>query len=77
MIGMSLLSDEFAAAAAAAGLRARGEALAEGHPVVYLDEAGRFIQELPDGTLLEIRFRPGAPRESHIEISRKLGHAAR
>ncbi len=74
---MSILSDEFPAAAAAAGLRAREEALAEGHPVVYRDETGRYIQEFPDGTLLEIRFRPGAPRESHIEIVRKLRHATK
>jgi hypothetical protein len=68
----SVLSDDFADAAAKAGQRAREAALAEGHPVVFLDESGRYIQEFPDGTKLEIDFKPGLPRDAHLEIVREL-----
>jgi hypothetical protein len=68
----SILSDYFADAAARAGLRAREAALAEGHAVVFVDESGRYIQELPDGTKLEIEFKPGLPREAHLEVVREL-----
>lgn len=59
-------------AAAAAGLRARKSALAAGHPVVFMDSFGRYVKELPDGRLLEIRFQPGAPRESHVLVLGEL-----
>jgi hypothetical protein len=67
-----ILSNDFANAAATAGLRAREAALAEGHAVVFLDESGRYIQEFPDGTKLEIDFKPGLPREAHLEVVREL-----
>jgi hypothetical protein len=63
-----ILTEEFAQAAVTAGLRARHDALAAGHPVVFVDDRGRYVEELPDGTMLEVRFRPGTPRESHLEI---------
>ena len=68
----SILSDDFADAAASAGQRAREAALAEGHPVVFVDDSGRYIQELPDGTKLEVHFKAGLPREAHLEVVREL-----
>ncbi len=64
MSAPNILSD----AAANAGLRFRRKALGSGHPVVFVDDAGRYVQEWPDGTLLEIRFKPGAPRDSHLQV---------
>ena len=72
MLSVNILSEEFAQAAALAGLRARQNALAAGHPVVFVDELGRYVEELPDGTKLEVRLRPGTPRESHLEILGEL-----
>jgi len=63
-----ILTEEFAQAAADAGLRARRDALASGHAVVFLDDCGRYVQELPDGKRFEIRLWPGKPRESHLQI---------
>ena len=54
----NILSDEFAQAAAAIGLRARRDALASGHAVVFLDKLGRYIQELPDGSRQEVHLEP-------------------
>ena len=68
MTSTNILTEEFAQAAATAGLRARRSALDSGHPVVFVDEAGRYVEELPDGTRFEIRLRPGTPRESHLQI---------
>ena len=68
MSSANILTDEFAQAAAAAGLRARRIALAAGHPVVFVDDLGRYVEELPDGRRFEIRLLPGAPRESHKQI---------
>jgi hypothetical protein len=68
----SILSNDFAAAAARAGLRAREAALAEGHAVVFLEPTGRYIQKLPDGTKLGIDFKPGLPREAHLQVVRAL-----
>ena len=68
MPSTQILTEEFAQAARAAGLRARQAALAAGHPVVFVDALGRYVEELPDGTMLEVRFRPGVPRDSHLEI---------
>lgn len=68
----SLLTDEFAEAAAAAGRKARRESLDAGHPVTFVDSKGRDVQELPDGRRFEIRFVPGAPRDKHVEVLREL-----
>ena len=65
MSSANILTDEFAQAAAAAGLRARRNALAAGHPVVFVDDFGRYVEEFPDGRRFEIRLHPGAPHESH------------
>ena len=69
---VGILTDEFAQAAAAATLRARREALASGHPVIFVDDTGRTVQETPDGRLFEVRLNPGAPRESHVTILREI-----
>jgi hypothetical protein len=63
-----ILTEDFAEAAARAGLHARRNALASGLPVVFVDDTGRYVEELPDGTRLEIRLEPGTPRESHLRI---------
>ena len=63
-----ILTEEFARAAETAGLRVRKNALDSGHPVVFVDDRGRYIEESPDGTKIEIRLRPGSPRETHIEV---------
>jgi hypothetical protein len=44
-----ILTDEFAAAAASAGLKARKHALAAGHSVIFVDDRGRYVEEMPDG----------------------------
>jgi hypothetical protein len=72
----NILTEEFAQAAAAAGLRARRNALAAGHTVVFVDDFGRYVEELPDGTRLEIRLRPGEKRESHLQILGELSTPA-
>jgi hypothetical protein len=64
----SILTEDFAQAAAAAGLKARQDALNAGYPVVFLDKLGRYIQEMPDGTCLEVYLDPNSPRESHVQI---------
>ena len=68
MPSANILTEEFAQAAATAGLRARQSALASGHPVVFVDETGRYIEELPDGTRLEVRLRPGSARDAHLQV---------
>ena len=68
MSEVSILTEEFAQAAARAGLCARQEALAAGHPVVYVDSLGRYVEELPDGRRFEIHFEPGNTRESHVRV---------
>ena len=72
MASFSILSDEFALAAAAAGFRARQKALAAGHSVVFVDDLGRYVEEMPDGRKFEIRLVPGAPRESHVVVLGEL-----
>ncbi|HCC58775.1 MAG TPA: hypothetical protein DEQ47_16265 [Solibacterales bacterium] len=71
-VPVGILSEDFAQAAAAAGLRARQESLAAGHPVVYADNLDRYVKEMPDGKRFEVRFEPGKPRESHLHIVREL-----
>jgi hypothetical protein len=68
MQSAKIFTEEFAQAAAKAGLRARRNALASGLPVVFVDDVGRYVEELPDGTRLEIRLEPGIPRETHLRI---------
>jgi hypothetical protein len=65
MPDLSILSEEFALAAAKAGIRARENALASGNPVVFIDNRGRYVEERPDGRRFEVRLAPGVPRESH------------
>ncbi len=72
MIRVDIFSEEFAAVAAEIGLRVRQQAFEAGHWLVYVDEQGRIVQEMPDGTKFEIRFLAGMPRESHIEIIREI-----
>jgi hypothetical protein len=72
----NILTEDFAQAAAAAGLRARRNALAAGHTVVFVDDLGRYVEELPDGTRLGIRLHPGEKRESHLQILGELSTPA-
>lgn len=67
---LDLVSPEFAERLKAVGHKARRDALAEGHPVVYRDQCGCYVQELPDGRKFEIRFYPGAPLEQNVERMR-------
>lgn len=77
MQSVDILSDEFAALAAEAGLRARKTALDAGHSVVYLDHLGRYVEELPDGRLMHVQFQPGSSRELHRIVIGELTPAAR
>ena len=69
---LSILSDEFAEAAAQAGRQARQAALAAGHSVVSIDKAGRFVEERPDGKLFEVWLDPSQPRETHCVVLREI-----
>jgi hypothetical protein len=71
-----LFSDEFARAVAQVGCGLQA-ALAAGHPVVYLDDAGRYVQEIPGGRRFEVRLLAGHPRESHLTIVRELTEQTR
>lgn len=68
----SIISDEFAQAAAQAGWHARQAALAAGHAVVFIDETGQYIEEWPNGRRFEVRLDPTQPRESHRIVLREL-----
>ena len=69
----SILSEEFSRQVAAAGDRARCQALEQGIPVFYQDkEIGIEVMEQPDGRKFEIRYVPGAPRFQNYEIVREL-----
>jgi len=72
MVHASVLTAEFAEAAAEAGRRARNEALPAGHALVFVDTSGRQVLERPDGRLFEVRLDPTQPRETHCTIVRKL-----
>ena len=63
---------EFDKALMEVGLQARREAFAEGHSVIYRDDCGCHVREHPDGRKFEIRFRPGVPRDQHVEVIRDL-----
>jgi|GEM_PF-3167169 len=51
-------------------------ALKGGHTVVFMDEAGRCVEEWPNGERFEIRLDPSQPRESHRVVLRKLTSSA-
>ena len=72
MVHASVLTEEFAKAAADAGCRARRAALAAGQPVVFLDATGRYVEEWPDGRCFEVRLDASQPRESHRVVLREL-----
>lgn len=72
MANIDILSDAFSAAAAAAGRKAREDALAAGHAVVFRDQQGRYVKEMPDGRLFEIRFHPDRTGDAHAEVIREL-----
>lgn len=76
MADLSILTDDFAEAAARAGRLARQDALAAGYPVVFIDRSGLYIEERPDGTRFEIRLDPTRPRESHRVVLRELTSTA-
>jgi hypothetical protein len=63
MEAVSIFSDEFTHAAAMAGLRARQNALSTGHSVVFLDEFGRCVEELPARYI----FNPSANRPRLVD----------
>ena len=69
---INIPGDDFAQAAARAGLRARIDALTAGKVVVYIDDLERYVEELPDGRRFEDRLQPETPRDSHICILREL-----
>ena len=71
-MAIDLFSPEFAERLKEVGRKARRDALAEGHPVVYRDQCGCYVQELPDGRKFEIRCHPGAPRDQHVEPVREI-----
>ena len=58
MADFSILTDESALVVARAGSLARQMALAAGHPVVFIDSAGRYVEERPSGRRYEIRLDP-------------------
>ena len=73
----SLFDPEFMQAVVNAGIQARERALAEGHPVVFRDDRGRYVQEFPDGRLFEIRFERTADGDSRVQIVREITADAR
>ena len=76
MVHSSILTDEFLEAASQAWWNARQSALAAGYPVLFLDAAGRCVEEWPDGRRFEIRFDPTKPRDSHRIVLRELASNA-
>jgi len=76
MVAFSILTDDFAPAAARVGWQAREEALAAGHPVVFVDQAGRYVEERPDGRRFEIRLDLTRPRESYRIVLGELASDA-
>ena len=76
MVHTSILTSDFFEAASNAGWRARQAALAAGHPVVFVDAAGRCVEERPNGKCFEIRLDPTQPRESHRIVLRELASTA-
>ena len=72
MADFSILTDEFMNTVAKACSKARTDALDAGHPIVYIDEAGRYVEEHPSGRRFEIRFDQTQPRELHVVVVREL-----
>ena len=72
MADFSILTDEFMHIVAKACSKARADALEAGHPIVYIGEAGRYVEEHPGGRRFEIRFDPTQPRELHVAVVREL-----
>jgi len=72
MTEFTVLNDEFFSTVVKACSNARATALRAGHSVVYRDEAGRYVEERPEGNRFEIRFDKTRPRESHIVVLREL-----
>lgn len=56
MVHTSILTSEFVRDAQAATRQAREAALAAGHSVFFKDDAGRYVEELPDGRRFEVRL---------------------
>jgi hypothetical protein len=50
----------------------RQKSFALGMSVFYRDDAGRYVEELPDGRIFEIRLIDGADRHSNSERIREL-----
>jgi len=71
-----IFSDEFMEEIQDAARCARQEALDNGHPVVFRDEAGRIVQEMPGGRLYEMCRASSDPKETKLEIVRELPRAA-
>ena len=76
MVHASILTSDFVEAASQAGWLARQAALAAGYPVIFLDSAGRCVEEWPNGKRFEIRLDPTQPRESHRVVLRELPSTA-
>jgi hypothetical protein len=76
MVHTSILTDDFVEAASHACWRARQAALAAGYPVVFVDTAGRCVEEWPDGKRFEIRLDPTQPRATHRIVLRELASNA-
>ena len=73
MDGGHFFPDDFTVAIISAGARARLETLAAGVPVFYRDETRNLdVLEQPDGRKFEVRFIPGAPRETNYRVIREL-----
>jgi hypothetical protein len=66
----------FLADANAGVAKAQADCLAAGVPIVYTDEAGRYVREYPDGRIMEIRFHPGETGSKHAEELRQVGRRA-
>ena len=51
---------------------AREEALASGHPVVFVGEVGGLVQELPDGRRFKVRLEGDEPRKAYVRVVGEL-----
>ena len=73
---MSTLTIEFEKDAAKACWNARASALAAGHSVVFAGEDGRYLKELPNGRLFEVRLDPNKTGEGHCVVLGELSSTA-
>jgi hypothetical protein len=76
MVDPSILTSEFDEAAAEACRNARAAALAAGRAVVFADREGRYLKELPDGSLFEVRLDPNKTGELHCVVLGELSSTA-